>query len=42
MIEDLKICQHNAARGRDILYSLFEISLKEQADLIFIQEPYVF
>lgn len=42
MLEHLHICQHNAARGMQILQSLFEVAMKEEASLIFVQEPYLF
>lgn len=42
MLGQLKICQHNTSRGREILQSLFEISLTEESSILFIQEPYLF
>ena len=42
MLDTLKLSQHNTARGREILQSLFEVSLKEESDFIFVQEPYMF
>ena len=42
MIEQIKICHHNVARGRDIQQSLFEVALKADAQLLFIQEPYLY
>lgn len=42
MIEQLTVCQHNVARGREIQQSFFEISLQEEASLILVHEPYTF
>lgn len=42
MLDTLKICQHNTARGQEILQSFFEVALKEESDLLFVQEPYTF
>ena len=36
------ICQHNSAKGKDITQSLFEVSMQGKANLIFVQEPYVY
>lgn len=41
MLGQLKISQHNTARGREILHSFFEVALKEKATLLFVQEPYL-
>lgn len=42
MIDHIKICQHNTARGREILQSFFEVALKEDALILCIQEPYLY
>lgn len=42
MLDILKICQHNVARGREITQSLFEVCLKEEASIICVQEPYLY
>ena len=42
MTGQLKICQHNVARGKDITQSLFEVSLHSKSDFIFLQEPHVY
>lgn len=42
MLDTLKICQHNTARGREIQQSLFEVALQEESDLLFVQEPFMF
>ena len=42
MLGQLKISQHNVARGKDILQSFFEVSLKAEANLLLIQEPYTY
>lgn len=40
MIGQIKICQHNVAKGRDIIQSLFQLSLSKKSDVIFVQEPF--
>lgn len=42
MIKNFKICQHNTARSRDILHSLFEVALQEEAHILLVQEPYFY
>ena len=42
MIEKIKVCQHNAARSREILHSTFEVAMKEEVNLLFVQEPYTY
>ena len=42
MIGQLKVCQHNVAKGITITQSLFEVSLREKCDFLFLQEPYIY
>ena len=42
MTGQLKICQHNVDKGKDITQSLFEVSLHSKSDFIFLQEPHVY
>ncbi len=42
MIEQLIICQHNTAKGKNITQSLFEVSMHGKATIVFVQEPYVY
>lgn len=42
MIQPFKLCQHNTARGKDILQSWFEVAVKEEASLLFVKEPYLY
>ena len=42
MLSHIKFSQHNTARGREILQSLFDVSIKGETDILLVQEPYLF